>query len=119
MVTKNKSFDYPAVPMILVFEAVVVFWQAGTVSPLDSGTTASGREVGAAAAFSRMVSGQTLTFIADNGILKDKETDSTWNVLGAATDGPLASTQLTPVVAINHFWFSWAAFKPQTRIYAP
>ena len=100
-------------------EAVVVFWQAGTVSPLDSGTTASGRDVGTAVAFSRMVNGQKLTFIADNGIIRDKETDSTWNVLGAATSGTLTGSQLTPVIAINHFWFSWAAFKPETRIYQP
>ncbi len=100
-------------------EPVVIFWQAGTVSPLDGSSTASGREVGAAAAFSRVVDGQVLSFIADHGIIEDHETGSTWNVLGAATEGPLASTQLTPVIAINHFWFSWAAFKPQTRIYAP
>ena len=24
-----------------------------------------------------------------------------------------------PVVVINHFWFSWAAFRPETRIYQP
>jgi len=23
------------------------------------------------------------------------------------------------VVSINHFWFSWVAFKPETRIYQP
>ena len=100
-------------------EAVVVFWQAGTVSPLDSATTGSGRDIGTAAAFSRMVNEQMLTFIAEDGIIKDKETDSTWNVLGAATGGPLEGTRLTSVVAINHFWFSWAAFKPDTRIYQP
>jgi len=60
-----------------------------------------------------------LTFVADNGLIKDKETGSAWNVLGMATSGPLAGTQLTPVVSINHFWFSWAAFKPETRIYQP
>jgi hypothetical protein len=100
-------------------EAVVVFWQAGTASPLDSSTTSSGRDVGAAAAFSRIVKGQALTFVADSGILKDNETDSTWNVLGAATSGQLAGTQLTAVVSINHFWFSWVAFKPETLIYQP
>ena len=26
---------------------------------------------------------------------------------------------MTPVVHINHFWFSWAAFRPETRIYRP
>jgi hypothetical protein len=100
-------------------QAVVIVWQAGMASPLDSSTTASGRDVGAAAAFSRIVKGQALTFVADSGIIKDNETDSTWNILGAATSGQLAGTQLTPVVSINHFWFSWAAFKPETRIYQP
>jgi hypothetical protein len=100
-------------------EAVVVFWQPGTVSPLDGATTASGRDIGAAAAFTRSVDGQTLTFASDNGALKDNETGSTWNVLGTAESGPLAGTQLAPVVSINHFWFSWAAFRPETRIFEP
>ena len=100
-------------------EEIVVFWQAGTVSPLDSATTASGRDVGTAAAFSRIVNGQTLTFVANNGLIKDEETDSTWNVLGQAIAGELNGKQLTPVIAINHFWFSWAAFKPETKIYQP
>jgi len=33
--------------------------------------------------------------------------------------GELTGKQLAPVVSINHCWFSWAAFKPQTRIYQP
>src|SRR6266508_3384215 len=87
-------------------EAVVIFWQAGTVSPLDSATPGSGRDVGAAAAFSRRLDGQVRTFIAESGVIKDKETGSTWNVLGASMSGSLTGTQLTPVVSINHFWFS-------------
>jgi hypothetical protein len=39
-------------------------------------------------------------------------------VLGQAVAGPLAGTQLTPIVHGDHFWFSWAAFKPDTIIYA-
>jgi len=31
----------------------------------------------------------------------------------------LTGQALTPVVSINHFWFSWAAFRPDTRIYQP
>lgn len=100
-------------------EAVVIFWQAGTVSPLDSATTANGRDVGSAAAFSRQIKDQILTFTFEGGAIKDEETASTWNVLGFATDGELTGTQLTTVISINHFWFSWAAFKPETRIYAP
>lgn len=100
-------------------EAVAIIWQAGTVSPLDSSTTASGRDVGTAAAFSRQINDQILTFTFEGGAIKDQETGSTWNVLGLATHGELTGKQLTPVISINHFWFSWAAFKPQTRIYAP
>ena len=28
-----------------------------------------------------------------------------------------AGKALTPVVNVNHFWFSWAAFRPETVIY--
>jgi hypothetical protein len=34
-------------------------------------------------------------------------------------DGELKGEQLDPVVSINQFWFYWAAFKPETRIYQP
>jgi hypothetical protein len=82
-------------------EAAVIFWQAGMVSLLDSCQDAD-----TAAAFSRMVNEQVLKFAEEHEMLKDNETGSTWNVLGAATNGPLADTQLTSVVATNHFWFS-------------
>ncbi len=46
-------------------------------------------------------------------------TNSVWNIFGLAVSGKLEGKQLAPVVSINHFWFSWAAFKPETRIYLP
>jgi len=98
---------------------IVVFWAAGTASALDRVTVASGRDVGAATAYERLLDGQLLTFRHADGQITDEETGSTWNVLGEATDGPLAGQALAPVVAINHFWFSWAAFRPETRIYQP
>jgi hypothetical protein len=100
-------------------ELIVVLWQAGTASALDAGTVADGRDVGAAGAYSRVVDGRTLTFNRSGELITDSETGSNWDVLGRAVDGPLAGVQLSPVVAINHFWFSWAAFKPETRIYQP
>lgn len=100
-------------------EPVVVFWQAGTASPLDSVNIPAGRDIGTAIAFSPKLEDQVLTFSLENDLIKDQETGSSWNVLGLATDGPLKGTQLSPVVSINHFWFSWAAFRPQTRIYQP
>ncbi len=48
-----------------------------------------------------------------------EETGSEWNVLGEAVAGELEGSRLEPVVSIDHFWFSWAAFRPETRIYEP
>ena len=61
--------------------------------------------------------GQTLTLRADCDKFVDNETGSVWTILGQATEGPLAGKKLTPIVHANHFWFSWGAFKPDTRIY--
>lgn len=98
---------------------IVVFWQAGTASALDTGTVADGRDVGAANAYRRTLEEQILTFTLDGEQIVDRETGSTWNARGEALGGELAGQKLEPVVAINHFWFSWAAFKPETRIYQP
>jgi thiol-disulfide isomerase/thioredoxin len=95
---------------------VVVFWQAGTASALDRAAVGEGKDVGNATAYAREVGGETLTFTAEGDTFRDAETGSTWNNLGQALSGELAGTALEPVVSINHFWFSWAAFRPQTRI---
>lgn len=95
---------------------VVVFWEEGTASALDSGFLPAGRDVGAAGAYSRDLDGQTLTFGFEDGNIVDEETGSVWDVLGQAVEGPLAGESLEPVVSVNHFWFSWAAFKPETRV---
>jgi len=100
-------------------QEVVVIWEPGTASALDSGSIAGGRDVGTAAVFSRQLEGQTLTFSFGGSRILDDQTGSEWNVLGQAVSGELAGTRLEEVVSINHFWFSWAAFKPDTRIYQP
>ncbi len=100
-------------------QPLVIIWQPGVVSPLDTSSTAEGRAVGAAAAFSRVLDKTTLAFVYQDGQITDEQTGSRWDIFGRAVDGPLEGSQLQPVVAINHFWFSWAAFKPQTRIYQP
>ena len=63
------------------------------------------------------VDGRTLTFRADGDKIVDTETGSAWNVFGQAVKGPLAGTELKPIVHANHFWFAWGAFKPDTKIY--
>lgn len=100
-------------------EAIVVFWQPGAASAVDAVRIAEGRDVGAAVAYSRRLDSRTLSFVYKEGRILDEDTGSQWDVLGKAVAGELAGRQLEPIVAINHFWFSWAAFKPETRIYQP
>lgn len=100
-------------------QEIVVIWQPGTASALDSRALTEGRDIGAANAFSRQLGARTLTFQAGPSGTTDLETGSHWNVLGEALDGPLAGEALNEVVAVNHFWFSWAAFRPGTRVYTP
>jgi hypothetical protein len=95
---------------------VVAFWAAGAASPLDSENLAGGRDIGAAMAFSPVLDGVALTFSASDGGFRDAQTGSTWDHLGRATAGPRAGAQLAPLAAVNHFWFSWAAFYPNTRV---
>lgn len=100
-------------------EAIAVFWAEGTASALDRTKIPEGREVGAAVAYSRVLDGATLDFEFKDGKIFDTQTGSEWNILGRAIAGEWECSQLAPVVSINHFWFSWAAFKPETRIYQP
>ncbi len=100
-------------------QPIVVFWAAGAASALDAGTIAEGQDVGFATAYSRELDGMSLTFQAVGQRVVDLQTGSEWNALGLAVAGELAGKRLKPLVAVNHFWFSWVAFKPETRIYQP
>lgn len=96
---------------------LVLFHQEGTSSALDASTIADGRDVGAAAVFDPTLDGRKLTFVKENGQFRDKQTNSRWNIFGLALQGPLTGQQLTPIIHADHFWFSWAAFRPDTIIY--
>ncbi|MEX2159686.1 MAG: DUF3179 domain-containing protein [Dehalococcoidia bacterium] len=98
---------------------IVVLFQPGTASALDASSIADSRDVGASGVFLPETDGRTLTFRAEDGEILDDETGSTWDILGRAVDGPLEGTQLAPVIHGDHFWFAWAAFKPQTRNWTP
>jgi hypothetical protein len=96
---------------------VVVLWKSGTTSALDGEDIASSRDVGAAVAYSRRVGGMVLTFISQGGTIVDQETRTTWNLLGQATEGQLEGRSLEVVDAFDSFWFDWAAFHPDTKIW--
>jgi hypothetical protein len=100
-------------------QEIAVFWEPGTASALDAPSIAGGRDIGTANAFFREAGDRNLTFRFEDGRILDHQTSSEWNILGHSLAGELQGEQLTPVTAINHFWFSWAAFKPETRIYQP
>jgi hypothetical protein len=97
-------------------QPIVAFWQDGQASALDTRTIDTGRAVGTAALYSRVLGEQTLTFIAEDGIITDEQTGSTWNVFGRAVSGPLMGQQLRQMLAGPHLWFAWAAFKPDTIV---
>jgi hypothetical protein len=97
---------------------LAVFHTSGTSSALGAGTIADAEDVGATGVFDPNLEGQKLTFQRDGETIVDAETGSTWDILGQAIDGPLAGKQLEPIVHGDHFWFSWAAFKPDTIIYS-
>ncbi len=100
-------------------EPIAVLWKKGTASALDGDSVEAGRDVGSAGVFSRRLDGRTLAFHSEGGTILDEETGSEWNVLGRAVAGELEGRRLEPVVSIDHFWFSWAAFRPETRVYEP
>ena len=98
---------------------IVVLHASGTASALDGANIANSRDVGASGVFSPAVDGQLLTFTRQDDGFVDNETGSVWNIFGEAISGELAGTQLEPIVSANHFWFAWAAFQPETRLWTP
>ena len=96
---------------------LVVLWAPGMASSVDSRRIAEGRDVGASGVFSRRVGSRTLTFEpAGDGLFRDEQTGSTWNILGRAVRGELEGAKLDPIAYGNHFWFAWAVFRPETKI---
>jgi hypothetical protein len=77
-----------------------------------------------ALAFDRRTGGETLTFeVAETtGFpfhIRDVETGSRWTLDGLAVDGPLAGSTIEQVATYSAMWFAWAAFNPQTELFAP
>ena len=98
-------------------QPLVILYRPGTLSALDDEEIRRSRAVGATAAFSRVLEGRALTFEASAEGFRDRETGSTWTLLGHAVKGPLAGRRLTAVPHVDAFWFAWAAFNPATSVY--
>lgn len=91
---------------------IAVMWGAAhTADALDDTIIANGRPIGTGVAFVAVSPQGPLTFVsAGEDLFEDRETNSTWNLLGQAVDGPLAGAQLEFAPHRNEFWFAWHAF---------
>ena len=63
----------------------------------------------------RLQRGAGLGTVGGDGFTDD-ETSSTWNLLGVATDGPEAGTELEAVDHVDTFWFAWSSYHPETEL---
>lgn len=108
---------------------IVVFWKEGLASALDTAEISRGRDVGSAGVFDRRtellisaptaVDPITLTFtLSSDRTFVDVETGSTWSIFGRAVAGPLSGAELQLVPHGTQFWFAWAAFRPETRVWS-
>lgn len=121
---QKKAYPYPVsqreevINDELADEPIVVFHIEGARSALDAPEISNSRKDGSTGAFSRTVNGETLTFSYDGSSIKDRETNSTWNVTGEAVSGPMEGEKLEPLVFGDYFAFAWLVFWPETKIYS-
>jgi len=95
---------------------VVVWHRPGQASALDADTVAGGADIGTVGVFDPVLDGERLHFESRGTGFVDRETGSTWNVLGRATAGPLQGAELEPYQHLDTFWFAWASFHPDTEL---
>ena len=96
---------------------VVLFYEPSALSTLGASQLTRARSVGTATVFVPRVADQDLTFEFRNGAFMDRETGSTWNILGEAIDGSLVGEKLPPLFHTQGLWFYWAAAFEGTSIY--
>lgn len=70
--------------------------------------------------WNRQIDRRTLVFEQTDGVIRDTETQSHWNLfVGKATEGPLAGTQLTATSAIISFKNAWDRFHEDSSQWEP
>ena len=120
---QQKAYPYPisqreeVINDELADEPIVVFHIEGARSALDAPEISDSRKDGSTGAFSRIVNDETLTFYYDRSSIKDRETESTWDITGKAISGPLENEQLKPLIFGDYFAFAWLVFWPETEIF--
>ncbi len=75
-------------------------------------------EPGAVAAWKRVAAGQPLTFVMQDGTLRDQETGSVWEARsGVAQSGPLAGERLEPFPLLLTHWRGWQDLHPASEVW--
>ena len=90
---------------VLAGQAIVVVYDANAQTGLS---------------YSRLVNGQMLEFYNAGGTgfeLRDKETESVWNVQGESVSGPLAGDALEFVPSFISEWYGWSGYHPETLLF--
>ena len=117
----DKAYTYDAIKKRKVYNDkeldLVLFYKEGTRAALDKAFIRDSKDDGSYTIYSSFLDNEKLEFIYDNGEIKDKNTNTIWNIFGKAIEGKLKGSELKPIVHADHFWFSWAVFKPKTLIF--
>lgn len=96
---------------------IVVFFDPRVNSALGDAVIAEADEAGGAAVFRRRVAGRTLNFGEEpDGLFRDRQTGSTWDMAGKAVGGKLKGEELRQVRSDDQFWFALAAFFPDAEV---
>lgn len=96
----------------------VIFSNHSMLDIVNATTISEAGKTLATGVFSPEIDGKTLTFSYRAGAFVDKQTRSTWNLLGLATKGPMAAKRLKPVRHRMAFAFAWLAMYPDTVVVA-
>jgi hypothetical protein len=94
----------------------VIFFDPEMLSPLDAPRIIDSRSPGSAAVYLAELAGRRLRFRRRDARIVDRETGSTWDILGLATDGPLKGTRLTPAQQMIYFEFAHRNFFPRSQV---
>jgi hypothetical protein len=111
--------DPSATPIRVGGSDLVVLWEPGQSTALQSDSIDGGRDVGTTGVFHPTTADGALTFTVADGTIRDEETGSTWTSAGIAIDGPLAGSALERVPHLDTFWFAWSTYQPDTELIAP
>ena len=73
--------------------------------------------VGGGAAFVPNAGGRRLRFRMQRGEVRDRETNSVWDLAGRAVSGALRGAQLEQLPSKTSFWFAMVATEPSVTVY--